>query len=71
LLLQNNFKLFQLPLESFLRVQSVKPSANTPMIRNYSAVLKAKNPDSVFGSWRLKLLNTVNVPKQINNTKCW
>ena len=69
--MQTNLKLFQLPLEPFFRVQRVTPSASKPTIRNYPAVLKANNPDRVFGSWRLKLLNAGNVPKQIDNAKCW
>lgn len=69
--MQTNLKLFQLPSESFFRVQSVKPGAGLPAIRNHPAVLKANNPDRVYGSWRLKLLNTGNVSKQIDNAKCW
>ena len=68
--MQTNLKLFQLPFESFFRVQRVTPSANKPAIRNYPAVLKANNPDRVYGSWRLKLPNACNVPKQIDNAKC-
>jgi hypothetical protein len=69
--MQTYLKLFQLPSKPFFRVQSVTPSASKPMIRNYPTVIKASNPDSVCGSWRLKLLNNRNVPKQIDNAKCW
>ena len=69
--MQTNLELFQLPSESFFRVQSVSPSSSKPTIRNQPAVLKADNPDRVYGFGRLKLLNTCNVPKQIDNAKCW
>ena len=60
--MQTNLKLFQPPSESFFRVQSVTPSASKPTIRDHPTVLKVNNPDRVYGSWRLKPLNTCNVP---------